>query len=182
METQKLLERIRQLGADNVGLVPVEKIQFDPSFRELCARNACGMYGRNWMCPPYAGDISDLIADAKTYQTALVYQTIDALEDSYDFEGMMKAADRMNRLTLEIRKEIPEEMQPALFLGAGGCHVCSVCAKQEDKPCRFPDKALASLETYGIYVTALAQEAGMRYINGVNTVTYFGAVFMEKEK
>ena len=178
---QMLLQRIRQLGADNVGLVPVEKIQFDPSFRELCRQNACGMYGRSWMCPPHVGRIEDLIAQAKTYKTALVYQTVDTLEDSYDFEGMMKAAERMNRLTQAIRREIPASMRPALLLGAGGCRVCAVCAKQEDKPCRFPEKALASLETYGIYVTALAQQAGMRYTNGVNTVTYFGAVLLEKE-
>jgi hypothetical protein len=35
---------------------------------------------------------------------------------------------------------------------------------------------VASLEAYGIFVAKLAEKAGMKYINGVNTVTYFGAV------
>ena len=43
--------------------------------------------------------------------------------------------------------------------------------------CRFPDRAMSSLEAYGVNVSELAVQCGMRYINGENTVTYFGAVF-----
>nr|WP_305142352.1 DUF2284 domain-containing protein [uncultured Acetatifactor sp.] len=43
-------------------------------------------------------------------------------------------------------------------------------------PCRFPDMAISSLEAHGINVSRLAAECGMKYINGQNTVTYFGAV------
>ena len=35
---------------------------------------------------------------------------------------------------------------------------------------------MRSLEAYGIHVSKLAETAGMKYINGQNTVTYFGAV------
>ena len=35
---------------------------------------------------------------------------------------------------------------------------------------------MASLEAYGVNVSRMAQAAGMKYINGANTVTYFGAV------
>ena len=84
----------------------------------------------------------------------------------------------MNDLTQKVRKELADCFGPeALHLGAGGCRVCPVCANREDKPCRFPEKALSSLEAYGINVSKLAELAGMKYINGQNTVTYFGAVF-----
>lgn len=178
---QTLLQKILQLGAAHVGLVPVADIPFDPVFRTMCEQNACGMYGRSWMCPPHVGPIEDLISQAKTYETALVYQTIDTLEDSYDFEGMMRAGARMNRLTQEVRRLLPADADAYLLLGAGGCRICQRCAKQEDQPCRCPDKALASLEAYGVNVSELAKLAGMKYINGVNTVTYFGAVLMKKE-
>ena len=64
-----------------------------------------------------------------------------------------------------------------LHLGAGGCHLCEVCAKKTGEPCRHPDRAVASLEAYGVNVSALARLCGMKYINGENTVTYFGALF-----
>ena len=49
-------------------------------------------------------------------------------------------------------------------------------AKADGLPCRFPQKAIPSLEAHGIHVSKLAEACGMRYINGQNTVTYFGAV------
>ena len=103
MDHEELLQQILALGADKAGAVPVAEIDFEPSFRSLCERNACGMYGRSWMCPPHVGKVEDLIA--KGYQTALVYQIVDTLEDSYDFEGMMAAGERMNRLTAAVRRK-----------------------------------------------------------------------------
>ena len=69
----------------------------------------------------------------------------------------------------------------ALHLGAGGCRLCEICGKREGIPCRNPKRAMRSLEAYGVNVSLLASLANMKYINGQNTVTYFGAVFM-KEK
>jgi hypothetical protein len=39
--------------------------------------------------------------------------------------------------------------------------------------------AVASLETYGVNVSKLAPAAGMKYVNGQDTVTYFGAVLFD---
>ncbi len=181
MDREHLIQTLLEWGAHRAGLVEVERIEFEPEFRKMCEANACGMYGRSWMCPPSVGPVDELIAKAKTYRWALVYQTVDDLEDSYDFEGMMAAGKRMNALTQRVRSELADTFGPdALHLGAGGCRVCEVCAKREDKPCRFPEKALASLETYGMNVSKLAELAGMKYINGQNTVTYFGAVLFDR--
>ncbi|MBM3714098.1 MAG: DUF2284 domain-containing protein, partial [Actinobacteria bacterium] len=62
-----------------------------------------------------------------------------------------------------------------LQLTAGECSVCQVCAQVENKPCRFPEKAISSLEAYCMNVSTLAGLCNMKYINGQNTVTYFGA-------
>ena len=61
---EELLEQVRGLGAYRAELIDVEKIRFDRAFRELCEQNACGNYGQCWMCPPDAGDIDELIAEA----------------------------------------------------------------------------------------------------------------------
>ena len=47
------------------------------------------------------------------------------------------------------------------------------------KDCVSPDDAIASLEAHGIFVSNLAQSSDMKYINGKNTVTYFGAIFLK---
>ena len=176
----QLTELALSLGAFRASVIPVEVIETDASFRDLCAANVCGNYGRNWMCPPDAGEIHDLMAALRTYSYALVYQTVSELEDSYDFEGMMDAGVAHNRLMVELRRGIDALALPrVLHLGAGGCRMCEVCAKRTGEPCRHPDLAVASLETYGVNVSRLAPAAGMKYINGKDTVTYFGAVLFD---
>ena len=166
---------LKSWGAYRVGVVPVEKIEFEPSFRSLCESNACGRYGKSWMCPPHIGKIEDLIAKASSYRLALVYQVVGQLEDSFDIEGMLEAGNRISNLTERIRSDL--NFQPTdLQLGVG-CRLCEVCAVEENKPCRFPDRATSSLEAYGVNVSKLAPKAGMKYINGPDTVTNFGAVF-----
>ena len=120
------------------------------------------------------------MAALKTYSYALVYQTVSDLEDSYDFEGMMEAGINHNKLMITLREKLNSENFPrVLHLGAGGCRMCEVCAKRTNEPCRYPDLAVASLETYGINVSKLAPAAGMKYINGKDTVTYFGALLFD---
>lgn len=178
-ELELLRQFISDAGAFRTGAVDVDAIPFEPEFRKLCESNACGMYGANWMCPPALGEVDDLIRDLKRWRWAVVYQTVDTLEDSYDFEGMMAAKDRMSRLTALLRRELAERhVSPALFLGAGGCRLCPRCGKLDNQPCRFPDQAIPSMEAYGINVSALAPMVGMKYINGPDTVTFFGAVLL----
>lgn len=175
---ESLCTEILTLGASNADIVPVAQVSFEPEFRKLCEQNVCGSYGRNWMCPPHVGAIDELIARARSYETILVYQLISELEDSYDFEGMMEANARMHALSEQVRLLVQPQYPNALLLGAGGCTHCARCAKLDDQPCRFPEKAMPSMEAFGINVSTLAPLAGMKYINGANTVTYFGAVLI----
>ena len=184
MDEKEIFDRLTahalSLGAFKASVLPVDAVETDAVFRDMCAANACGNYGRNWMCPPDVGEIHELIAELRTYGYALVYQTVSELEDSYDFEGMMEAGARHNQLMAALRISLnTEPLSRTLHLGAGGCRMCEVCAKRTGEPCRHPDLAVASLETYGINVSKLAVAAGMTYINGQYTVTYFGAVLFD---
>lgn len=182
MDYDALAGQVCALGAYRARVIPTGDITLDRSFRDMCRMNTCGNYGKCWTCPPDAGDIDELMARVRSFGYILVYQTVSRLEDSYDFEGMMAAAQRHNALALRLRElfdTLPFEEK--LQLGAGGCHVCPVCAKRTDEPCRHPELAMPSLETYGIHVSALAQAAGMNYINGTNTVTYFGGLLFRPD-
>ena len=180
---EELMALALACGADKAAVIRGEDVVLSASFRDICRGNGCGMYGRCWMCPPDIGEIGELMARVRTCRHGLLYQTIHPIEDSYDFEGMMEAGAAHNRLVQQIRDHISpdaygKDFSKILHLGAGGCRVCEVCAKKTGEPCRFPEKALASLEAYGVNVSKLAAAAGMKYINGQNTVTYFGAVFL----
>ena len=90
MNEQKLIDLALSLGAYQAAVIPVSRIHFDKSFRSLCESNACGNFGMCWMCPPDVGDIVKLIAEAKTFQSALAYQTVGELADGYDIGWLKK--------------------------------------------------------------------------------------------
>lgn len=174
---EKLLHTALMLGAYKAAIIDAKEISLDRSFRDMCASNACGIYGTCYMCPPDVGEIDELMQEIGQYDYALVYQTVNKLEDSFDFEGMMQAKQQTYPLAQKLRKCFQDaNIAHTLHLGAGGCGVCRICAKKTNEPCRHPQQAMASLEAYGVNVSQLAKTADMKYINGQNTVTYFGAV------
>ena len=173
----RLIAETLRLGADRAAVIDAVQIETDRVFRELCLANACGMVGKCWMCPPDVGEIEELMAEVRRYDHALVYQRIGQLEDSFDVEGMADAKTAHRAISFALRPLFGElGITHALHLGAGGCGVCRPCAKVKGHPCAHPDLAMSSLEAYGIHVAHMAQSAGMKYINGANTVTYFGVV------
>ena len=172
-----LVSKALSLGAYRASIIKASDIVTDRAFRDMCAANSCGVYGMCWMCPPDVGDINGLMLKIKEYEYALVYQTVSELEDSFDFEGMVAAKKKTYPMAQSFRKVFEDmNISRVLHLGAGGCGVCDICAKKTSEPCRFPEKAMPSLEAYGINVSELARAAGMKYINGKDTVTYFGAI------
>lgn len=163
-------------GATKAALLAACEIPFNAELRAYCEANACGTYGKNYGCPPYAGTPEEVMARAKEYENALVFQTVSELEDSFDFEGMMEAGARHKALTAELYEKVRAMQVKCLPLSAGACSVCEKCACLEHAPCRFPDRAISSLEAYCVNVSLLAGKCGMRYTNGENTVTYFSAI------
>lgn len=165
-----------EMGAGKAYELPVSRIPFDSGLRAFCEANLCGNYNRNYACPPSVGAPEAVIAQAKKYESALVFQTVSELEDSFDYEGMMEAAAKHNDLTRRLYEIVKQRYSSCLPLSAGGCSICERCAKISGEPCRCPDKTISSLEAYCINVSTLAGLCDMKYINGVNTVTYFSAI------
>lgn len=152
---------------------------FERSFRELCKANTCRSYGKYYTCPPAAGDIDDLIARAKGFEHAILYQTVWPLEDSFDAEGMAEASSKHYDIAQRVQSMLPRD-QGIVHLATGGCRLCEECALVHEEPCIYPDQALTSMSAYGIHVSGAAKLARLKYINGANTVTYFGMVFWGK--
>ena len=171
---KNLIEIATSAGATGAGIAKVADIKFSREFRTACEQNVCGKFGTCWMCPPDVGDIDDMIAHAKTYQHILVFQSISQLEDSFDFEGMADAAKNHNQLVTTLTEKFTGVLENPLILGAGACHICPRCTKLDSQPCAFPSRAIPSLEAYGVSVADLAKLSGLNYMNGQNTVTYFG--------
>jgi len=178
---EKLIQLALQAGAAKAEIISVDQIVTSAEFLEACRQNMCGQWGRCWMCPPDVGHIDELMARLRTYQHGLWYQTIGELEDSFDIEGMGEAKHRHVLLGQKLEEMVNPLLGRHLHLTCGGCGLCEKCARIDDQPCRLPDKAMPSLEAYGVNVYQTTKSTALKYINGQNTVTYFGVVLYCKE-
>ena len=149
-------------------LIPREDV------RAMCATDKCGAYGKNWTCPPHCGTLAECAEKMQSYRRGILVQTVGKLEKTVDTKGYRRTEEKhlagLHTLYEEIRKAYPE----ALCLGSGGCRVCPKCAYPE--PCRFPEKAVSSMEAYGLFVTQVCRDNGAQYYHGEKTVTYTACI------
>lgn len=178
---EKILHAALECGATKAALIQQDQIVLSATFRDICRDGMCGGYGRSWMCPPDIGEIDELMEKVRQYPQGVLYQTIGEIEDSYDFEGMQDVSKRHEKIGIALQKAIhPLFKKPFLHLSCGGCRICPRCAKLDDQPCRHPDLALPPMEGYGIDVSSTTRSTDLKYINGANTVTYFGLILFQE--
>lgn len=177
-----LVREALEMGAANAAIANVSDIMFCEDLRNMCSQNLCGKYNTNWMCPPAVGSFSDMREKVLKFKHGLLFQTIYQLEDSFDFEGMMEAKLKHEKVFRKIYDKIERsnEYSEILALNAGACEICEECSYKAGEKCRFPEKAVPSVESCGINVTELVTCNGIPYNNGVNTVSYVGMILFKK--
>lgn len=171
------LEKIKELGVHEYGIIPTEQVPFEHEVREMCAANRCGIYGKKWCCPPGCGTEEECREKCMKFKNVLVFSTKTDLEDSFDFEGMTAAMVRHREVSKKVRSLFRETYgDDFLALSSEGCDNCKECT-YPDAPCRFPNDMMPSVESHGIMVYKEAAACGIHYINGANTVTFFSNIF-----
>lgn len=174
-----LLQKIRDAAAESgfteTGCVPPEKLHYLPEVRKICEGNVCRNYGATWACPPAVGTLEECRERVSRYGTMLLFSKKYQLEDSFDFHGMLSALRDFKQTVDMFNGQLKALVTDCLLLSNEGCGRCETCT-YPSAPCRFPGRLYHSLEGYGFSVSELAAAAGLRYNNGVNTVTFFGAL------
>lgn len=168
-------EKLKALGFFQFGVIPTAEIPFHPDVRMYCEMNTCRKYGTSWACPPGVGTVEECRAHCLQYTHMLVLTGKYDLEDSFDFEGMAAGHAAFAEICDHLADYLTDRLPDFLVLSNEGCPRCESCT-YPDAPCRFPEKLHPSVEAYGILVSNLAKKAGVNYINGKDTVTYFGAL------
>lgn len=163
-------ESLAEAGVSYFGRVDTASIRFSEEVRAYCAGNMCRNYGATWACPPAVGTVDACRERVRRFDSALVFSSVYALEDSFDFEAMTAGHRDFKAVCDRLYGRLDGEF---LLLSNEGCIRCARCT-YPDGPCRFPEKLFPALEGFGIFVNELAALAGIPYKAGENTVSYFG--------
>ena len=166
---------LKGAGVYEYGIVRPEDAPFSIEVHKMCEANRCGQYGKTWVCPPGIGTLAECEARLKAFERMIVFSVKYDLEDSFDFEGMEAGMKDFKEVSRRVDGAVGAIVGMHLTLSNEGCGLCASCT-YPDAPCRFPERSHGSIEAYGIFVNQLAKTAGINYINGQNTVTYFGAL------
>ena len=116
---EQLIKLALEAGAAKAEIISVDQIITSAEFREACRKNLCGVWGKCWMCPPDVGDIEELMAELRTYEHALWYQSIGELEDSFDIEGMGAAKKQHIRMSYQVEEKAKPLLGRHLHLTCG---------------------------------------------------------------
>ena len=174
---EKWIEIAKQCGFTEAGALDIATLKAMPMVRDTCATGRCQAYGHIWTCPPFCGTLEECDARMHSYSHGILLQTVGKLEKSIDTKGYQRTeaehSASLRRFADAIRKEYPN----ALCLGAGGCRYCEKCAHPE--PCRFPEKAMSSMEAYGLFVTQVCRDNHLKYYYGPKTIAYSACVLFD---
>ena len=168
------LEKAKTAGFDVAVTIDPQNLEPRGDVRAMCAENKCGAYNKNWTCPPAVGTIEECWERIGRYKSGILLQTIGHMAKTIDSRCYRDTEQRHIRNLYAFAQEIRREHPGALCLGAGGCRVCTQCAYPE--PCRFPDKAVSSMEGYGLLVNQVCRDAGVPYHYGEKTIAYTACV------
>lgn len=174
-EILEVQDAIEKSGFGEFGCLNPGRLKYYPEVRKICEGNTCRNYGVSWACPPAIGTIEQCRERIEKYKKMILFSKKYTLEDSFDLQGMLDGMQDFKRSVDTLRQNLPASLHDYLLLSNEGCGRCSECT-YPNQPCRFPKLLTHSLEGYGFMVHELAQEAGLHYNGGKNTVTYFGAV------
>ena len=171
---EKWIQAALDAGFDHAAPLKTDTLTPQQAVRDMCQADTCRAYGKNWTCPPHCGDLSACEEKMKGYRFGLLLQTVGQLEKSIDTKAYRRTEQRHLEQFAALSSQIKAQFPHALCLGSGGCRVCKECAFPQ--PCRFPDRAYGSMEGYGLFVTQVCRDNGLRYHHGEKTITYTACI------
>ncbi|MBE5056447.1 DUF2284 domain-containing protein [Pseudoflavonifractor sp. DSM 107456] len=168
-------KKAQEFGFEHVGVVRAQDLECLPEVRDMCAAGRCGAFGTRWTCPPGCGSLEECAARLKEYGEGVLVQSTGMLDDPFDADTMMETERIHKERFAALAEAARAEEADCLPLGAGTCQLCAQCT-YPDAPCRFPQRAVISMEAFGLLVSSACERAGVPYYYGPNTITYTSCV------
>ena len=177
-KVDELIKEALETGFSQAGELNTKALVFMPEVRDMCSSGRCQMYGKNWRCPPGCGSIEEAAERAAKYSFGMIVQTIGQMEDDFDYETIKETEEKHKKSFTLLVEQLRKRYDDMLPMGAGTCSICKTCT-YPDAPCRFPDKAVSSMEAYGLWVSKVCELSGVPYNNGKQTITYTGCYLLK---
>ena len=173
---EALRAMVEACGFEETVAVDPRQIHITQDVRDACAKNDCGHYGQNYMCPPAVGDLDHYREVVNSYTNGLLFSQVYRFKNRQDYRRMNEIMTGFEKTVEKLHRAIRKSDMEGTVFSAGCCTICKECGILTDDPCRFPDEAMPSLEASGIDVVQLTKDTGLVYNNGPKTMTIIGLI------
>lgn len=177
MDYKELEDLALESGFTHTAPLDIATIELKQEVRDMC-RQGCQQYQKRWSCPPGCGTLEQILSDISRYQGGILVQTTASLEDSFDWDGMMKTQTLHQNNFVSLIERLHNSAVSFLPLGTGCCMICETCS-YPGAPCRFPRKKISSMEACGMLVSEVCQKNNLKYYYGPNTISYAAGVLFK---
>lgn len=174
-----LIALAKSCGFDEAFPMDATKLKAEQWVRDSCASDKCKAYGHNWTCPPECGTLEECAERMGKYKNGILLQSVGHMEKTIDVKAYVETEERHKAAMQSFAEKIKESYPDCLPLGSGGCRICRKCAYPE--PCKFPEKALSSMEAYGLFVTQVCKDNNVAYNYGPKTISYTACVLFNED-
>jgi len=168
---EKLASMAKECGFTHSARLDVSTLEFLQEVRDMCNAKQCNRYGTSWSCPPACVSLEEMRERVMKHSEGLLVQTVGQLEDSYDWEGISETGTRHKANFVRMWDAVEKDHPSVLAMGAGVCGLCDTCT-YPNEPCRFPDRAAASMEACGLFVSKVCSDNGLAYNYGPDRIAF----------
>ncbi len=174
METEKEIEKVLlKYPILEYAFGDEDQIPFSDKVLLIC-QSDCERYKKCWSCPPYCGTSKELRDRCANFSRLCMFSTVTFTENAWDEAEDLRVKINHEKITAEIKKELQKFLSDLLMLSTG-CMLCESCTCPKS-PCRFPEKRVSSIESYGIVAIELAEKLGLSTKFDADTIVYFSMV------
>lgn len=157
----KYLELAKELGFADAAVMPVSGLTVVPEYRRFCEENLCGNFNKLQACPPESGTVEEMTKRMRSFEKALILQTIVEPVDMQDAQEHKKAKVQHNILTEALMGQMQENgVGEVLMMGAG------------------PWKTHSCMSAYCVDAQRMADAVGMKCWENDGLVRYFSLLLV----
>jgi len=171
LDYKRLNELAEECGFSITAPLDISALEFMQEVRDMCNAEMCKNYNKSWSCPPACDSLEKIRTRAAAYVVGILVQTVGQLDDSYDWDGIMRAGAQHKSCFSKLRHRLESDFSDVLAMGMGECRICDSCA-YPGAPCRHPDKMEVSMEANGLLVSKVCTDNGLAYNYGSDKIAF----------
>ena len=152
------------------------ELEFADRIRWIC-EHECPMYGQTWACPPGVGSVACCKEKLLKYENCLMISSVAEVSDIASITETLATRSGHEEITNQVRDLMRQQGVDPYVLSTEACTICEHCAYLDGKPCRHPDRMHPCVESHGINVIPVLEQAGIEFQFGDNVVTWISLLF-----